>query len=162
MICIDLRDSDGALMWQCWACNDHRSISAIRCRPPPAGLGTRTTQPAQPGQLAALGGLLPHESTSSDTVIAVTAACSWCFTRAAGRVSAPSLGGTHGGGQCTVSYCVGIASHRVGSQWNRCLWCGCYSCVWMHSPANSYCTHAVVDCGMKMTMVVIAIDSVGT
>lgn len=160
LICIDLRDSDGALMWQCLACNDHRSMSAIHCRSP------RPSSQPMPAPVARLRQVLPHESTSSDTVIPVTAACSWCFTRAAGRVSAPLSRAVHR----VVSH--GVASSRIAIG-SLCCWCWCcllvlVMCLVLYSMHSKHILRTRLlnggglwDCGIKMTMLVIAIDGVG-
>lgn len=130
LICIDLRDSDGALMWQCWACNDHRSILSTHSARSEPMSATRPMQPAQrrPASRAtrrtALGRCGCHTNRpSSDTVGAVTAACSWCFTRA--RWGCWGGSAPHYRGQCILLYRIvshGVAPGRIAVG-SLCCWC---------------------------------------
>lgn len=151
LICIDQRDSDGALMWQCWACNDHRSISAIRCQTP-WPFQDHPTSPASPAaQLVTLfGRLVPHQWTSSDTVIAVTAACSWCFTRAGWEGRRPITTRWHPRQRAVhriVSYlsCIEITPDRNRIALVRVL--VLVLVLVMYSIPNTYCTHADIRYG---------------
>jgi hypothetical protein len=120
LICIDLRDSDGALVWQCWELQrssqhlSHPFLPFKLCRPTgamqPARSRPSQAQPAKPVSAASSHTNRPlHLKTSLPSRQAAPSVLEYTSCRGRGEGSAP-----HRRGQCIL-----FVSHRVASKSDR-------------------------------------------